>query len=716
MRNSSKIQTMSDDLDELKNSSQNFSQQAKEKKEEPTKEIIGANDVVKQTKAANASDVTKQVNPERSIVESVISSMANGEISKNKQNEDKDKNKLDTAKIKWEEKSGNKDINELQGLVNRISDTVPEKESSLTAIKKEKVFNQEELPKPNIEPPNKEIEEKINREIDREMETRINREMEEKTEKEIKKETKITAAADSKTNKDFGVNKEEKESLKNKDAEKLKSLISRISKVAGKESVKKSVAEEKEKFRSVREDKAKKSVVLNNEKDDIVKMPMAGEIQERSSSASPGINAKGIIERQQEDISGYNEDDSLKEKSFWSNISEKLKKGNDSKKIDEVKTVQDKNKKILENEIEKSSKTGTLVKNNKETERTKKEESEEKFDYLKGGEYVLPENRLIHGRQKFYSSVSKRIKLREDKGEMEGLKTVSDIKKKQKILSHEEEYKKLKKSIISKYHIKLFQMPWKKIIPIALVIILIITSSFYFIMSFLTLKPIPPSPIVVVSGEDLSEFANIEKKITISESSLKGLNKGNLEDNAKDIFNENSNFKVIKLVIVNTEDKENRNILSLKDSLDAFGIIDIENNRNYLPEKFLEMSTDKYNFFIFKTKKDHIRYGIAIGLKDRYFMSEIMEKWEKERSANKKMIVVFKPLFAGDRNYEDIYRPFNFANYNGIEVKYIHLIDEDTALNYFIYNNSEDGGNDLLVITTSKDSTHAIIDLLVDDQ
>jgi len=34
------------------------------------------------------------------------------------------------------------------------------------------------------------------------------------------------------------------------------------------------------------------------------------------------------------------------------------------------------------------------------------------------------------------------------------------------------------------------------------------------------------------------------------------------------------------LVIVNTEDKENRNILPLKDSLDALGITDIKNNVN----------------------------------------------------------------------------------------------------------------------------------------
>ena len=243
-----------------------------------------------------------------------------------------------------------------------------------------------------------------------------------------------------------------------------------------------------------------------------------------------------------------------------------------------------------------------------------------------------------------------------------------------------------------------------------------ITASFYYVMSVLDPRPIPQPPSGVAFGEELSEFMGIEKKITISEGSLRGLNKGNLEENARDIFNENSNLKVIKLVVVDTEDKEGRNILLLEGSLGALGIIDTENNKNNLPERFLEMSADKYNFFVFKTKNNQIRYGVAIGLKDRYLMSEIMKEWERERSANKKMIAVFKPLFASDRNYEDIYRLFDSTNHNGVEIKYVHLIDENTALNYFIYNNNEEDGNDLLVVTTSKDSAHAIVDLLADSR
>ena len=685
-----KIQTMSDDLDKLKSGSQKPSQQAEEEKEKTIAKTVGV------------GNVAEQINSKKSTVESVISSMINGEIGGDKQK----KNETGVAKIKGGEKSRDGDVGELQSLVSRISKVVPEEEFSSTITKREEVSSQEKLPEPNIESVSKETEEKISREIDKEMEARINKEIGEK----IKNEAEVVTAANLEAGKDINSNKEEKKNQKSEDAEKLKSLISRISKTAEKEDMKESVVkktgektrnslqssaergrgEAPEELKKIKENKTEESVILDDKKDNVAKMPLAGEIQKKLPS-----ELSGKIENQEK-------------KSFWGNISEKLKKDSDHKKISKVKT--DQNKKILENKIEKHNKSGILTENKEKVKETKKD----KGFYLKSGEYVLPENRLIHGKQKFYSSVSKRIKLRKDKGEMEGLKNVSDMKEKQKILSREEEYKKLKKSIRSKYHIKLFQLPWKKIIPVSLIIILMATASFYYVMSILVPKPIYQPPSDAAFGEELSEFMSIEKKITISEGSLRGLNKGNLEENARDIFNKNRKLKVIKLVIVDTEDKEGRNILLLKDSFGALSIIDTENNKNNLPENFLEMSTDKYNFFVFKTKNNRIRYGVAIGLKDRYFMSEIMKEWEGERSANKKMSTVFKPLFASDRNYEDIYNPFNSANYNGIEIKYVHLVNEDTALNYFIYNNNEEGGNDLLVVTTSKDSTYAIVDLLMD--
>ena len=682
-----KIQTMSGDLDELKNKPEKSSQR-EEEKEKPI------------AKTVDLSDVAKQKKPEKSMVESVIKSMVDNAPDKNS-------SKASEA-ADMEKKLESAEVNELQNLISKISSAVPEKRLAPRIAEKEKTFGVEELPETNIGlTKDKKIDENIDEEIRKEMEERINREMIKKAgKKDIgvikeKAEKKTLSAAHVDTVSKEKVTVKQEKIQKDSDMKELEDLISRISKTAKKDATEKNIVEAANKISS-------------GTKDSAVKMSVSAETREKMPLKISDKIAKNAAKEIQKNAFDSDKIESAekKEKSFWSNISDKLKKDGSREKNNKDEIKQD--KKDAENEIEKYGESGILAENKEQkSEEIKKEKSKGNLDYLSGDEYIPPENRLIRGKQKFYSSVSKRIKMREEKGELEGLKNASDIKEKQKILSRDEEYKKLKKSIIAKYHIKLFSLPWKKIIPVALAIILTITLSFYYLMSVITPEPLPqPSP-AVVSGEELSEFANLEKKITISESGLRGFN--NLEADAKNIFSANPNLKIIKLVIVNTEDKENRNILPLKDSLDALGITDIKNNVNNLPEKFLEMSMNKYNLFIFKTKENHIRYGIAIGLKDRYSMSEIMEKWEKERSRSKKMISVLKPLFASDRNFEDVYRIFNSANYRNIEINYVHLVDEDTALNYFIYNNNNDNGNDLLVITTSKNSAHAVADLLVDN-
>lgn len=727
-------------MNELGGDSQEFSRQAEEAKKEPAVKTVSTDSGAEQTKAGNISDITKRINPNKSIVESVIDSMASGEMDRKKKEE------LGVREIGKEEKLKNGDVSELQSLVSRISDTVPEKKSSF-AIAEEEILDRRRLPKLNNIKLGDKKEEKISKEIDKEMEARINRKTEEKTKEEtkivpapamdIKTDKDIEVIKDLKIDKNTEVDQEKEGSQKNEDAKRLKELISRISKTAGKETEKEtgkeSFAEKMERIPEKKEEKdintdtenvaeenkteeTKKVETPDNKKSGTIKIPLTGRIQRKLPSESLDADTKEIVEELENDVSDHDKTEDQKEKSFWSNISEKLKKDDSHKETDKIKDVQDKkikanrDEKALKNKVEKPNKAGTFIKKKRKIEEIK----EEKNTYSKVGGYVLPENRLIHEKQRFYSSVSKKIKLRKDKGEMEGLKNTSDMKKKRKILSREEEYGKLKKSIISKYHVKLFQLPWKKIIPVSLIILLVAGASFYYAMSVLVPELKPQLSSNVVFGEELPEFTNIEKKITISESSLKGLD--GLEKNAKNIFDENYNLKVIKLVIVNTEDKEGRNILSLKEALGATRIIDTENNKNYLPEKFLEISMDKYNFFIFRTKEYQIRYGIVIGLKDRYLMSEIMREWEKERSINKKMIAVLKPLFAGDRNYGDVYKSFNYENYSGVEIRYVHLMDEGTALNYFVYSNDEDDGNDLLVITTSRESAHTIADLLAENQ
>lgn len=656
MSKNSKIQTMSNDLDEIKNKSEKLSQRKNEKLT---------------IKPVDSSGVAKQVEPKKSIVESVIRHMADETVGA-------------------EKKSESVKNDELKNLVNRISDSVSENKLVIKAAKKEEVFDAKKLFEPNVELADQKGDKKIGEEIDKEIEKRINKETEDTVSANMAKN--VTDEKKSVV--------DQKEELQNSGAEELKSLIDRISNDSLSAPAKKNKTANK---------------VLGNIKNDIGKTLALVKVQEKTSLDVLNKNVKNDAEKDQKRIS---DSDKIKnaekeKKSFWSSISEKLKRDSSHNKISENEIRQ--SKRNLESKIEKYH-TGILAENGKKkVEEIKKKEKEgkEKTGYLNADKYVLPENRLIHGRQKYYSSVSKKIKMRKEKDEIKELKDAAAVKKKQKILSRDEEYKKLKKSIIEKYHIKLFSLPWKKIIPVGLIIVLTVGLSFYCLMSLVPSEPLPSLPPAAVYGNELSEFANLEKKITIFESDFKGFN--SLEEDAKNIFNVDRKLEVIKLVIFDTENKENKNILLLENYFDAVGIIDVENNVNNLPRNFLEMLTNDYSLFIFKTKKNTIRYGMAINLKDRDSMFEIMEKWEKERRINKKMVTVFKPLFVSDKNFEDAEKSFSSANYRGVKIKYVHLIDEDTALNYFVYSDKE-SGNDLLVITTSKDNVFTIADLLVDRQ
>ena len=74
------------------------------------------------------------------------------------------------------------------------------------------------------------------------------------------------------------------------------------------------------------------------------------------------------------------------------------------------------------------------------------------------------------------------------------------------------------------------------------------------------------------------------------------------------------------------------------------------------------------------------------------------------------MIKILKPLFINDSNFEKTYGDFSSTTYSdeNIELRYVHLIDNDTALNYFLY-------KDILVITTSKDNTFVMTDILINE-
>ena len=378
-------------------------------------------------------------------------------------------------------------------------------------------------------------------------------------------------------------------------------------------------------------------------------------------------------------------------KSFWKKISGKIENVSDSEKIN---VLSDKNKfsdiKTNSNsKTEKFNNQSGILRSNKDTKQKeifKKEDSSKKAYYDKN--YMPPDERLIHRKQKFYSSVSKRIKLKEEKNELKDLKAAAKMKKQEKIITKEEEYKKLKQGIIQKYHIKIFSLPWKKIISIAFIALLLTGAASWLIFSYIK-PPEPPEPPALAVGSELKEFSDIEKKITMARLDLKRFN--SLEVDALTIFNSDNNIKIIKLIVF--DNKIDKNILSLQEALDAISIINIEEGINHLPEGFLKTTTNDYNLFLFKTKKNSIRYGLAIKINNEYVMSELMKKWEEEKSKNKKMTTVFKPLFKNDRNFEDILSSVSTTIYNNVEIRYVSLIDKETALDYFIHKN-------ILVFTT----------------
>lgn len=390
-------------------------------------------------------------------------------------------------------------------------------------------------------------------------------------------------------------------------------------------------------------------------------------------------------------------------KSFWGNISEKLKKSSDSEKINALSSKKKiSNIKTSDKAKEFASQSGVLQdnKSKKQKEESEKESLSKKAYYDKS--YMLPNERLIHGKQKYYSSVSKRIKLREEKDEMEDLRDTAKIEKQKKIVTKEEEYKKLKKSIMQKYNIKLFSLPWKKIIPVAIIALTLTGSVSWYIIS--RIKPSePPAPPMAIIGNEIEEFLNIENAITIAEEDLKGFN--NLEANAMAIFNSNRDIKIIKLFIIYDKNETDKKMLSLQKALDAIGITDIEEGVNNLPNGFLQETTNNYNLFLFKTEKGTLRYGLAIKINNEQTISELMEEWEKEGSKNKKITTVLKPLFGDDRNFEEVFSPLSSATYRDVRIRYVSLTDQETALDYFIHKNT-------LVFATSKDSTFLMIDLL----
>jgi len=650
MKNGAKIRTMSDDLRDTKNDSTRQDEQQKPISKVAAKKTQQPSTQLNSTQSAKPSNL-----------QAVRSDMRQQPAKPNdKQPEIKENavpKHFDKSSSDGSIKPTSDQDNELKKLIKKISDQTDKDSDDKYKTEKEEVAIKE---------------------------TEIVNELADKSESEIKKENISKEIANEPV-------KKEVDDKNTNDIDKLKKLIHRISEPKSK--IEKKLENKTGNIESVKEKNAADSMtnpLIREPKENIQQEPLIKKSikKEEITASSPSEKPK---------------------RSFWKNISEKLKKSSDSekinalsskKKISDIKTNDDSKAK------EFASQSGIL----RDSKDTKKEEASQKESLSKktyhGKSYISPNERLIHGKQKFYSSVSKRIKLREEKDELKDLEDAAKIKKQEKIATKEEEYKKLKKSIRQKYHIKLFSLPWKKIIPISLVLIVLIVGSFYAAISLFPSKsPVTQAP-VYTSGKELDEFINLEKKIIIEKNSLKG-NDAWLKRKAEEIFSSDANIKIIKLVII--DNSTEKNILSLEEAFDTIGIINIEDNINYLPKNFLETSTNNYNLFIFQANKSSLRYGLAIKTSNANSMSAIMRSWEQEGAKNKKMISVLKPLFIDSKNFEDVFVPLSKTNYKDVEIRYISLIDKETALDYFIHKN-------ILVFATSKDSAFLMVDLLTLDE
>ncbi|MCK5413381.1 MAG: hypothetical protein KAI57_03315 [Candidatus Pacebacteria bacterium] len=374
---------------------------------------------------------------------------------------------------------------------------------------------------------------------------------------------------------------------------------------------------------------------------------------------------------------------------LWSDLAKKINGKENENKVDNNKQeIETKKKK---NDETNSLKSGVLnVKNDRQE--TKENKSNKKQSLSAYDEnYISPNERLIHGKQEFYSSVSKAIKHKSDNDDMKSLKESERIKNEQSnIITKDEEYKKLKKGIIQKYNIKLSTLPWKKIILFGASFVALVGISAYLIFSKKQEPPVVEPP-VVITGFEIERFSGLEE-VTREKNSLVGLYNPNNDDEIE--FNESVeaiNFRIV----------DNNNLLILEDALAVI----LKKDKSVFNDGFFEATTGNYNIFIFETEKGTMRYGLAIETNENGSIYNVMKNWEADKTNNNKMISVFKNLFIDDASGDYLYKVFTSVDLNGIEINYAHLEDKDTALNYFIHNN-------ILVITTSIDNNSTMIGLV----
>lgn len=310
-------------------------------------------------------------------------------------------------------------------------------------------------------------------------------------------------------------------------------------------------------------------------------------------------------------------------------------------------------------------------------------------------EYTNPENRLIFGKQEFYSSLHKKVRPKTKEEKLEDLrKTVKDKEKK---LSEDEEKKMLRRQIIKKYGIKLFALPWAKIIIFTILFLGAIGGSLLYVLPKFKQSPAPE--VILTTGESIPELdEKIKMEVTARESQVTALN---YFDGELDPWKSYSDGDIIRLKI----DYDDHDVpLSRDEALKT--VLGKENFEN-MPKDFLGLVSQKYDMLAFKNNGS-LRLGVAFKFDQakQDDLENLMVAWEKNINSDQKMQSVMRKLFLKDKITESAgATAFQPGTYSQIELKFLNLPDNNTSMDYFMH----DG---IIIFATSKDNTFRMIDIV----
>lgn len=502
------------------------------------------------------------------------------------------------------------------------------------------------------------------------------------------------------------IKKEEAPKISDKDSE-LKELISRMSN---------NLKETNEELQGLTEQLAESEAVIeklqeqnlddiNQKTDDI-----STEVSKKPKEIQAGINKEPLEEKEQVFIKINQEEtgkavteETKKEKTqdgniktetpYWSKLHKALK----SEPEKEIKTTPE----VIKEE-EKKAQEGGIIKP-KQIEKIgeiEEEQIEEGTPKTKlpnfYDNYINPENRLVFGKQEYYSSIHKKIKPKSKKENLEQFKDTFKSTDTPELMTDAEEKMKLRRRIAKKYGINLDALPWKKIVVGSVVFLTVWGMAFMYITK--KVQPPVPEEIVVTEGKSIEVVdKKIDQEVTTTQNQVSGIN---YFDAVLDPWKNFSNATTTRLRII----QNNKDTLLTKD--EALKTILGEENFNNIPQDFKTLATEEYNVLVFKNNND-IRLGIAFRFdqskKDE--LEETMINWERTSAKKQKIYNVMKALFVKTKTTETEQDYFNSANYKEVNLKYVNIPDTNTSMDYFIV-------DDIIVFTTSKDTTIAMINFL----